>query len=125
MPTDILSSIHSRTTQQDIHETTRQLNSGLGSTLVSLLAGAKSRKAAIGWAKHDGVKPNTEAHRRLLAAHQVWALLVLNYDEYTARNWFIGANPRLDGEAPVDVLRAGRVKDIVNAAKAFSEGDLH
>ena len=38
------------------------------------------------------------------------------------RAWFIGMNPQLDDESPAEVIREGRVKDALTAAKTFVSG---
>ena len=115
-------STHERTTTQDIHETTRQLVSGLGVTAVSFLAGAKDSKQASKWQRADGPRPRDEAAVRLMAAHRAWQTLASAENEYVARNWFIGANPRLGERSPLEVLREGDVTLTLQAAQAFVEG---
>lgn len=110
------------TIRQDIHETARQLSAGLGPTLVALLAGSRDRKAAHRWSKADGPEPHPDARKRLLAAHQIWVQLAGAESEYVARNWFIGANPRLEDRAPVECLRDGDIAKVTAAAAAFLSG---
>src|SRR5699024_1390064 len=100
------------TIRQDIHETARQLNAALGPTLVSLLAGSKNRRAASRWADPQGAQPRSEAHKRLLAAHEVWVQIAGNENEHVARNWFIGANPRLNDRSPIECLREGKLAEV-------------
>ncbi|MFZ2503145.1 MAG: hypothetical protein WAW88_10780 [Nocardioides sp.] len=115
--------LHGDVLQQDLHETVHQLNVGLGPTLVSLLAGANDQKVSIRWARADGPLPRShETRARLLDAHRAWTMLVTHYNEYTARNWFIAANPRLGEDAPVERLRAGDSKAVLKAAQAFIDG---
>lgn len=115
-------STHEQTTSQDIHETTRQLVSCLGVTAVSFLAGAKDSKQASKWQRADGPIPRDEAARRLMAAHRAWRALSSAENEYVARNWFIGANPRLGEISPLQVLREGGLSQVLQAAQAFVEG---
>lgn len=110
------------TTRQDIHETVRQLTSHLGPTLVALLANVRDRKLPHKWSQADGPEPRPEAKKRLMAAHRIWALLSDSENDYTARNWFIGANPRLREESPVEWLRDGKIREVLAAARAFAEG---
>lgn len=119
---DLLIGAHSRTTTQDIHETTRQLVAQLGMTAVSFLAGAKDRKQAARWQQADGPEPRQEPARRLMAAHRAWQAVAMAENDYVARNWFIGANPRLDELSPLEALREGQIKQVLSAAAAFSEG---
>lgn len=119
---DVTLATHEGTTRQSIHETTRQLTSHLGPTAVSYLAGAKSRKQAGRWADADGPEPRPDAKRRLMAAHRAWQMISTAEGEYVARNWFVGANPRLDEASPLDGLRDGDVAKVMAAARAFAVG---
>ena len=42
--------------------------------------------------------------------------------EQVARMWFVGSNPLLDHDSPVDAIRAGRYTEVVAAAEAMAEG---
>ena len=97
-------------------------NQHLGPTLVAVLANASDRKVPHRWAKADGPEPRDESQRRLLQAHRVWKLISAAEDQSVARAWFVGANPRLDEEAPVMALREGRLREVMSAAEAFVEG---
>lgn len=106
-----------------IHEVARQLVSHLGATAVAVLAGAKDRKLPYKWLREEGgVTPRPEAQRRLLAAHRMWQTISSAEEDYTARNWFIGANPRLGEQSPLLALRDGEVEKVLAAAIAFVEG---
>lgn len=39
--------------------------------------------------------------------------------EHVARVWFLGANPWLDYDTPVNAIREGHLKDAANAARAL------
>lgn len=119
---DVLIDAHNRTTTQDIHETTRQLVSHLGTTAVSFLAGAADSKQAGKWADANGPEPRQEPRQRLMAAHRAWQMLATAENDYVARNWFIGTNPRLDELSPLEALRNGEIKQVLHAATAFWEG---
>lgn len=113
---------HIETTRLNSHELVRRLNNHLGATLVATLSGVRDRKLPYKWAVADGPVPKDEAYRRLLAAHRVWQLISDADDDYIARAWFIGANPRLGEESPVMRLREGEIPAVMAAARAFVEG---
>lgn len=113
---------YERTTRQDIHETSRQLVSRLGPTLVAFLAGSKDSKLPHRWARADGPEPRAEAARRLMAAHRAWLEVSLSESDSVARNWFLGANPRLGERSPSEALRDGSLAEVLAAARAFVEG---
>lgn len=84
----------------------------LGPTLTAFLACAED-------ASGRGADPE-----RLAAARSAWADLTAVHDENVARSWFIAANTRLSGDAPVERLRAGRTKAVTTAARAFASGEV-
>ena len=43
------------------------------------------------------------------------------HDEWMQIAFFLGKNPRLGGETPVDMLKAGELKRVVNAAQVYGE----
>lgn len=120
--TDLLIDQHTKTTRLTTPELVRQLNAHLGPTLVAALANVRDRKLPHKWAMVDGPVPRDESLRRLQAAHRVWRLISGVENDYTARAWFIGANPRLDEQSPVMQLRDGEVPRVIAAARAFVEG---
>lgn len=122
MPTKQDIGIHAQTTKLDAHELCRQLVSHLGPTLVATLANVRDQKLPHKWAQADGPVPRSESLRRLQAAHRAWAMISQSDSDHVARAWFIGANPRLNEEAPVMRLREGDVGAVLAAAKAFVAG---
>jgi hypothetical protein len=119
---DPVTKTHSVAIRTNTHELVRQLNNHLGPTLVATLANVRDRKLPHKWAKDDGPEPRSDSYSKLLVAHRIWAMLSAAESDSVARAWFIGANPRLDEEAPVMCLRNGREQDVIGAAKAFVEG---
>lgn len=61
---------------------------------------------------------------RLGAARSAWADITAVHHEHVARSWFIAANSRLSGDAPVERLRAGRTKSVISTARAFASGEV-
>lgn len=108
-----------RTARMDIREIVRRLNNALGATLVAALAGYKDRKVSYGWAKEDGPTPKVAAIKRLQFAYDQWQLVAEAEGEHVARMWFIGANPWLGNDSPIDAIREDRFKDVGNAAAAM------
>jgi hypothetical protein len=88
----------------------------LGAKLTAHLAGVNVSTVSR-W--RTGATPSAETERKLRATHQI-AKLILTVDaDHTARAWFIGMNPQLDDEAPLDVLAEGHVKEALSAARSF------
>lgn len=58
-------------------------------------------------------------HQRLLVTYEI-AQLLLEYDSpRTVKAWFLGLNPQLDDRSPAEVLQEGRLKAVLDAARAF------
>lgn len=108
-----------RTVRLETREVTRRLNAGLGGTLVSALAGSKDAKLSHRWAKEGGPSPRPEAARRLHFAYEQWIKLTDAEGEAVARVWFIGANPSLGYDTPVNAIREGHLKQVSIAADAL------
>ncbi|HEY5846593.1 MAG TPA: hypothetical protein VIU11_06940 [Nakamurella sp.] len=104
------------------HELVRRLNTHLGATLVAGLAGVKDRKLPYKWATANGPEPRDEALQRLQMAMRVWMALSAADNDYVARSWFVGMNPRLEEQSPVLALRAGRLAEVKAASRSFVEG---
>lgn len=109
---------HQETTKLDLNEVVQHLNTHLGPTLVALLAGVSDRKLPGKWAS-KAVTPRHEAEKRLRAAHRAWITVATSETDHVARAWFIGANPLLEEDSPIEALRAGQVKAVLNAANHF------
>jgi uncharacterized protein (DUF2384 family) len=63
--------------------------------------------------------PSVEAERKLRATYQIARLLITADADHTARAWFIGMNPQLDDESPIDVIVSGNAKAALLAARSF------
>lgn len=106
----------------DIREIVRRLNSGLGTTLVGGLAGSTVQGISHQWQKSNGPEPSPEAQERLRLAHRAWTAVSSAEGEHVARLWFIGSNPWLRGDSPIDAIREIHSKNVMEAAKAMVEG---
>lgn len=111
--------VHAKTARLGLREIVRRLNAALGATLVAGLAGSKNRKNSYKWAQQDGPTPHASAVKRLQFAYTQWALISEAEDEHVARLWFIGANPWLDHDSPVDAIREDRFREVAAAAAAM------
>jgi hypothetical protein len=112
---------HSSTARLTIREIVRRLNSALGATLVSVLAGSQDPTISYRWARADGPEPRPEAQARLQLAYRAWTVVSSAEGEHVARLWFVGANPWLDEVSPVEAIKAMRAKKVIAAAAAMAE----
>lgn len=99
-----------------------ELQNVLGQRLVAYACDVRSPRLVGRWARDDaGLHQNTEA--RLRALYRTY-LILHEADESpsTVRAWFIGSNPDLGDQAPIEVLHAGdREAAVLEAAEAFVE----
>ncbi|MEO7122000.1 MAG: hypothetical protein ABI400_02555, partial [Lacisediminihabitans sp.] len=71
------------------------------------------------WAKEGGPEPRSEAVKRLAFAYEQWQKITEVEGEHVARLWFVGANPWLDYDTPVNAIREGRLEEVGRAAHAL------
>lgn len=119
IPAATTNSAYNSTIRLDIREITRRLNAALGGTLVAVLAGSKDTKAAHKWAKDGGPQPRPEAVKRLAFAYEQWQKVATAEGEHVARVWFIGANPWLEYNTPINAIREDKLKDVSRAVQAL------
>jgi hypothetical protein len=104
-----------------IREIVRRLNAALGPTLVAGLAGAKDKRISHKWAPQDGPEPNPAATRRLMDGYRAWSEVPQSQGEHVARLWFIGSNPWLGEDSPVEALMEDRFKVLHAAVQAMTD----
>lgn len=109
------------TSRLGLREIVRRLNAALGPTLVAGLAGAKDRRISHKWAREDGPEPNAAATRRLMDGYRAWSEVSQTQGEHVARLWFIGSNPWLGEDSPVEALMEDRFKEVRSAVRAMTE----
>lgn len=90
------------------------LRDALGPTIAGGLAG-------VGKVGISRWSPSIEEEQRIAMATSVWVTVSRADDDDTARGWFVGLNPWLGGESPVDALISGRLQDVRAAATAFEQ----
>lgn len=104
----------------ELRERVRRLNGSLGHTLVSALAGSADPQHARAWVT-GASDLGPEAAQRLRTAYAVWRKVAEAEGDAIARAWFVGANPWLDDDSPVNALRDGRMDAVARAADATVE----
>jgi hypothetical protein len=104
----------------DISEIVRFLVEMLGRSLVAYITDSEVRTVAR-WAKGQNV-PLPVTEQRLRDLYNIVGMLQGSDSAYVVRAWMIGMNPQLDDEAPADVIREGRVRDALAAARAYVNG---
>ena len=105
----------------DLPELVRQLNAAFGPTLVAAMSGSRDSKAPIRWAK-PGATMRPEFERNLRFAHRILTAIAEAEDVHVARAWFIGSNPMLDEDSPINAIRENRHRQVSAAATHFVSG---
>jgi uncharacterized protein (DUF2384 family) len=85
-----------------------------GAAVADLLGVSRSRVSR--WLRGAGIDPLNAERVDLLEA--VWSSLLRLYDPETARSWLFGLNPLLGDRRPIDLVRAGRAEELLQAIRA-------
>ncbi|MGC2941829.1 MULTISPECIES: hypothetical protein [unclassified Brevibacterium] len=118
-------SAYRRAITVDSREIAQRLNDALGGTLVSALAGAADAKSSHKWAKAHGPQPRQDSVTRLIFAYEQWQRVSEAEGEDVARMWFIGANPWLQYDTPVNAIRNGHFRQVADAATALVDDSFN
>ena len=110
-------SAHGRAVSSDQNEALRALVAALGKYPVAAIFGKETRTIER-WLK-PGVRMKVEDERRLRDAFQVFSRIEEADDAYVARAWFIGMNPELGDDSPVEQLAAGNARSVLAAARSY------
>jgi uncharacterized protein (DUF2384 family) len=81
-----------------------------------------SRSQVTRWLRGAGIDPLNAEKVELLEL--VWSNLLRLYDRETALEWLVGVNPHLGDRRPIDVVRAGRIDDLMRAIRAERAGSF-
>jgi hypothetical protein len=104
---------------EDLEKVASELQDRLGQRLVSYIVGL-STKTIGRWARGEIGEPNQATVTKLRAVYRVVCLFA-DRSDHTLRAWFSSPNPYLGEEIPADVLRAGELSRVLNAAEDFIE----
>jgi len=115
--------IHRQATTASISEIARFLQEVLSRRLTAYIAGVQDGKTVTRWANGEVTEiREMGTEQRLRASYEIVLLMLMHDSPLTVRAWFIGMNPDLDEVSPADTIRAGNLKDALQAARAFSVG---
>jgi len=112
---------HQKSVVFEVKDIAGYLQEVLGQKLVAYMAGVADPKRVGRWAQGMQI-PRAEAERRLRAAFQIFHLVAGEDSVHVARAWFVGMNPQLGDDSPAEVIRDGRLKDALAAARVFVSG---
>lgn len=111
---------HEQAMRLPMREIVRRLVELLGSTSVALIAGVQETRAVAQW------MDNREPQRGHVLRFTLQLALMIAHrtDPDTARAWFFGSNPVLEGAVPAYLLRDRPLEeiqmDILGAARSFA-----
>jgi len=90
------------------------------SALADLLGVSRSRVTR--WLKGEGIDPlNAE---RIDLLELVWSNLLRLYEPSTAREWLLGLNAHLGDRRPIDLIRRGRIEELMRAIRSERAGSF-
>ena len=75
-----------------------------------------SRSQVTRWLRGAGIDPLNAEKIDLLEL--VWSSVLRLYDKEAALAWLFGVNPLLGDRRPIDLIRAGRVEELMRAIRA-------
>ena len=108
---------HGQAVVAAIPEIVGRLRTVLGRDVLAVLV-KRTPRAVTRWVAGDAEPPAREEDL-LRDAFQITQLLSEVEPDEVIRAWFMGMNPQLGDESPVEALREGRVRDAMAAARAF------
>ncbi len=73
------------------------------------------------WLRHE-TEPRREVREVVLALNVILERLAGVIDPTTAEDWLFTPVPVLDNERPVDLIRDGRAKEVLDLVDALGEG---
>ncbi|MET0886145.1 MAG: hypothetical protein ABWX92_06810 [Mycetocola sp.] len=110
-------SAHGQAVVTPIPELVGRLRAVLGRDVVAVLA-KRTPRAVTRWVTGE-TEPAAREEDLLRDAFQITQILSEVEPDEVIRAWFMGMNPQLGDESPVEALREGRVRDAMAAARAF------
>jgi hypothetical protein len=123
-PETMVEQVHRTAVTASLSEIARTLEQVLSRRLPAVIVGIKDGKTIARWAagETDEIR-SRDIEQRLRTTYQISLLLLGSQDsQHTVKAWFIGLNPLLDDESPAEAIRHDRLKDALDAARAFAAG---
>jgi hypothetical protein len=109
---------HDALRDRDVAAIASELQEQLGQKLVAFALGDRHPKTIGRYARGDRV-PDDDAYRRLVDLFVVVGILKTGMRAAAVKPWMLGANPRLRGKAPIEMLHEGKAEPVRIAAQAF------
>ncbi|WP_298863401.1 hypothetical protein [uncultured Microbacterium sp.] len=110
-------SAHDRSVTSDLRDALHALVDALGASVTAAIIG-KDPNTLTRW-QAPAAWISVDDERRLRNAFHIFTLVVQADDEDVARAWFLGMNPQLDDDSPVERLAADDARAVLAAARSF------
>jgi len=111
---------HNDSIQISTQDVASELARVLGRQLLGIIVD-KGARTVQRWIAGEH-SPSTDDEKRLRNSYQVYLLLATVEGDYTIRAWFMGMNPQLQDESPVEALASDKAPEVMAAARAFVAG---
>jgi hypothetical protein len=115
---ELLEGAHEEATQLEPHELAAELQALLGQKLLAFALRDRHPKTIGRYARNER-RPDDDTLKRLVDLFMLVELLQKAMRRQTVRSWMLGANPRLRGKAPVQLVHDGRIDEVQRAALAY------
>jgi hypothetical protein len=113
---------HRQAMSAPLTELVGSLSGLLTRRMTARIAGVKDGKTITRWATGEITEVrDIEVEQRLRTSYEIAQILRASEPDPTVRAWFLGHNPHLRDNSPLDALAAGQLKEAIGAARAFGE----
>ena len=97
------------------------LSTHLGNSVVAMMAGVTAETVSRWSDPQRQSSPKPASERRLRDAYAVFTDLTKVDSTHTVRAWFIGSNPYLGEQSPVEAIANDDFKSVLAAARVFRD----
>lgn len=118
----LIEQAHKLSVRVPLDQAVRELQGVLSRRLVAYIAGVRSTKTVTRWASGETTDIRQPSVDRLRTAYEIMQLIGGYETPAVIHAWFTGLNPQLGDESPAQALHAGRLKEVIGAARAFVAG---
>jgi hypothetical protein len=114
---------HRQAVTAPVREVAGVLQNLLSRRLTAYIAGVEDGKTVSRWASGEVAEIRDHlTEQRLRTTYEIAQMLLGCDSAQTVKAWFIGLNPQIGDTSPAEAIRAGRLKETIAAARAFTIG---
>ncbi len=115
---EVLTEVHASAMRVPLQTMVQELKEALSTQLVTFMTGQSSRTVQR-WASGEIQDIREESKRRLVTAYEILQLINRFEAPGVAATWFIGQEPQLDFDMPIEAIQRGELEDALAAARTF------